>query len=94
MGVAQVAGPSTILSSQPALASLFLVILVPGVLGLPQIWSQSQETYNYPSCPEKLGFRFSFLCFMDGNLCSPERDLWERQPPETYLFPALWAPAS
>lgn len=45
-----------------------LKILTPGVQGLPQIWSQSQETCDYPSCSENLGSSFSYLHFIDGNL--------------------------
>lgn len=32
------------------------------------------------ACPEKLGSQFFYPYFLDGNLCSPKEDLWERPP--------------
>lgn len=96
LAVVQVAVPSaTLCPAQLALEPQFLGVLAPGVQGLPQIWSQSQETCDHPSCPEKLGSRFSYLRFIDRNLCSPEGDLGKWQCPILMVPPhPVWAPAS
>lgn len=49
--------------SQPVLDSWFL-----GFWSETLICSQSQESYDHPSCPENLGSRFSYFYFIDGNL--------------------------
>lgn len=92
-----------LLSQAPPLSSTGLLvpedsglkILAPRVQGLPQMWSQSQESCDRTSCPENLGSRFSSLHFIDGNLRPRGKPVGMAAPDELFhTSPPLWVPVS